>query len=261
MDGPLSSDVQPADTQKGEETGIGSPQDLYTVPKPIFYHSPMHIHLRSCVIKASHALGYMPDAVRNCLHKLEQRDEATSVAKGTLLTRTFMRLPAGHKLIKTTNTAQIFVSSLSDLFPDRDGPARSSQIAEESLVDMEHADVVLIFKEEEKVQLFLSELTKVIPSFVQQFSPRLYAAARMAYIVLDIIFANVDYLVTTAADPCFQEVITASFVQRSQLWRNCSSESFSLLLSVSRQLSGFFLFAYLPGLKHHLSLNKHTTHS
>ncbi|GAA54975.1 serine/threonine/tyrosine-interacting-like protein 1 [Clonorchis sinensis] len=36
---------------------------------------------------------------------------------------------------------------------------------EESLVDVEHADVVLIFKEEDKVQLFLSELTKVIPSF------------------------------------------------------------------------------------------------
>ncbi|GAA52650.1 hypothetical protein CLF_108514 [Clonorchis sinensis] len=39
------------------------------------------------------------------------------------------------------------------------------QIAEESLVDMEHADVVLIFNGEEKVQLFLRELTKVIPSF------------------------------------------------------------------------------------------------
>ncbi|GAA48107.1 hypothetical protein CLF_101184 [Clonorchis sinensis] len=37
--------------------------------------------------------------------------------------------------------------------------------AEESLVDMEHADVVLIFKEEEKVRLFLSDLTKVIPPF------------------------------------------------------------------------------------------------
>ncbi|GAA48818.1 hypothetical protein CLF_102073 [Clonorchis sinensis] len=42
---------------------------------------------------------------------------------------------------------------------------RSFQIAEESFVDMEHADVVLIFKEEEKVPLFLSELTKVIPFF------------------------------------------------------------------------------------------------
>ncbi|GAA54546.1 AP-1 complex subunit sigma 1/2 [Clonorchis sinensis] len=38
-------------------------------------------------------------------------------------------------------------------------------LAEESLADMEHADVILIFKEEEKVQLFLSGLTKVIPSF------------------------------------------------------------------------------------------------
>ncbi|GAA57636.1 hypothetical protein CLF_113003 [Clonorchis sinensis] len=37
--------------------------------------------------------------------------------------------------------------------------------AEESLVHMEHADGVLIFKEKEKVQLFLSELTKVISSF------------------------------------------------------------------------------------------------
>ncbi|GAA49124.1 UPF0577 protein KIAA1324-like homolog, partial [Clonorchis sinensis] len=38
-------------------------------------------------------------------------------------------------------------------------------LTEESPVDMEHADVVLIFKEEEKVQLFLSELIKFIPSF------------------------------------------------------------------------------------------------
>ncbi|GAA54428.1 hypothetical protein CLF_102972 [Clonorchis sinensis] len=35
-------------------------------------------------------------------------------------------------------------------------------LAEESLVDMEHAAVVLIFREEEKVQPFLSELTKVL---------------------------------------------------------------------------------------------------
>ncbi|GAA52503.1 hypothetical protein CLF_108185, partial [Clonorchis sinensis] len=38
-------------------------------------------------------------------------------------------------------------------------------MAEESLADVEHADGVLIFKEEEKVQLFLSELTKVFQSF------------------------------------------------------------------------------------------------
>ncbi|GAA49867.1 hypothetical protein CLF_103697 [Clonorchis sinensis] len=42
---------------------------------------------------------------------------------------------------------------------------------EESLVDMEHADVVLIFKEDEKVHLFLSELIKVIPSFGMHPAP------------------------------------------------------------------------------------------
>ncbi|KER21254.1 hypothetical protein T265_10381 [Opisthorchis viverrini] len=43
------------------------------------------------------------------------------------------------------------------------------QIAsEENLVDLEYADdIVLIFEEEEKAQVFLDELTKVIPSFAQ----------------------------------------------------------------------------------------------
>ncbi|GAA50249.1 WDFY family member 4, partial [Clonorchis sinensis] len=42
---------------------------------------------------------------------------------------------------------------------------------------MEHADVVLIFKKEEKMQLFLSEPTKVIPSF------DLLATQRLMYII------------------------------------------------------------------------------
>ncbi|GAA50341.1 hypothetical protein CLF_104396 [Clonorchis sinensis] len=47
---------------------------------------------------------------------------------------------------------------------DEEGPSLAIAISDENLVDMEHADV-LIFKEEEMVQLFLNVLTKVIPSF------------------------------------------------------------------------------------------------
>ncbi|KER34252.1 hypothetical protein T265_00103 [Opisthorchis viverrini] len=47
------------------------------------------------------------------------------------------------------------------------------QIAsEENLVDLEYADdIVLMFEEEEKAQVFLDELTKVIPSFGMHFAP------------------------------------------------------------------------------------------
>ena len=47
------------------------------------------------------------------------------------------------------------------------------QIAsDENLVDLEYADdIVLIFEEEEKAQVFLDELTKVIPSFGMHFAP------------------------------------------------------------------------------------------
>ncbi|GAA54601.1 hypothetical protein CLF_104186 [Clonorchis sinensis] len=45
-------------------------------------------------------------------------------------------------------------------------------LAEESLVDMEHADVVLIFQEEEKVQLFLIKLTKVIRPLLCTLHPQ-----------------------------------------------------------------------------------------
>ncbi|KER20686.1 hypothetical protein T265_10817 [Opisthorchis viverrini] len=47
------------------------------------------------------------------------------------------------------------------------------QIAsEENLVDLEYADdIVLMFEEEEKAQVFLDELTKVIPSFDMHFAP------------------------------------------------------------------------------------------
>ncbi|KER19493.1 hypothetical protein T265_11753 [Opisthorchis viverrini] len=43
---------------------------------------------------------------------------------------------------------------------------------EENLVDLEYADdIVLMFEEEEKAQVFLDELTKVIPSFGMHFAP------------------------------------------------------------------------------------------
>ncbi|KER30273.1 hypothetical protein T265_03227 [Opisthorchis viverrini] len=47
------------------------------------------------------------------------------------------------------------------------------QIAcEENLVDLEYADnIVRMFKEKEKAQVFLDELTKVIPSFGMHFAP------------------------------------------------------------------------------------------
>ncbi|GAA56580.1 hypothetical protein CLF_111134 [Clonorchis sinensis] len=38
-------------------------------------------------------------------------------------------------------------------------------VSDENLVDMECADVVLLFKEEEKAQMYLTELIEVIPSF------------------------------------------------------------------------------------------------
>ncbi|GAA51275.1 hypothetical protein CLF_105817 [Clonorchis sinensis] len=40
-----------------------------------------------------------------------------------------------------------------------------NEISDKNLIDMEHADVVFIFKEKEKVQVFSNELTKVIPFF------------------------------------------------------------------------------------------------
>ncbi|GAA57616.1 hypothetical protein CLF_112974, partial [Clonorchis sinensis] len=63
-----------------------------------------------------------------------------------------------HKIAENSSAAH-------DLF----GPPISGSLAsDENLVDLEYADdIVLIFEEEEKAQVFLDELTKVIPSFVR----------------------------------------------------------------------------------------------
>ncbi|GAA49056.1 dynein-1-alpha heavy chain flagellar inner arm I1 complex [Clonorchis sinensis] len=76
------------------------------------------------------------------------------------------------RVTRNTRTSEKAKQSRSWVAIRDDHKTADGIACEENLVDLEHADdIVLIFEEEEKAQGSLDELTKVIPSFGMHFAP------------------------------------------------------------------------------------------
>ncbi|KER23347.1 LOW QUALITY PROTEIN: hypothetical protein T265_14658 [Opisthorchis viverrini] len=84
---------------------------------------------------------------------------------------------------------QKFVNIIRSLYYQTSGRC-VQKACEENLVDLEYADgIVLMFEEEEKAQVFLDELTKVIPSFGMHFAP-----TKCKVMLVDVQLSNKSWL-------------------------------------------------------------------